>query len=112
MDQEQIIKEQAEAAGIKKINNLEDQAISLVGADIYNILIKGYTEKQWGRPCVELPPEIIKRIPVRYSYDDAYFNDKYQGIPIGGYTKMIEKMIKGVDVVLNASYKEYIKNNN
>ena len=84
--------------------NLEEQAISLVGRDIYELLIKGYTEKQWGRKCVDLPASIIKRIPVRYVYDNNYFDDKYQGIPIGGYTKMIEKMFAGVDIRLNCDY--------
>lgn len=105
---QEIIKEQIKKAKVKRIKNLEDQAISLVGTDIYNILIKGYTEKQWGKPCNKLPPEIIKRLPVRFIDDDNYFNDKYQGIPIGGYTKMIEKMIKGAVVVLDADYKDFI----
>lgn len=93
--------------GIKTINNLEDQAISLVGTTIYNKLIKGYTEKQWGKKCTELPASIIKRIPVRFTYDNNYFNDDYQGIPIGGYTKMIEKMLEGIDVRLNCDYLEH-----
>ncbi len=84
--------------------NLEEQAISLVGKDIYTKLIKGYTEKQWGRDCTDLPPFIIKRLPVRYTYDNNYFNDLYQGIPIGGYTKLIEKMIQGCEVILNTDY--------
>ena len=105
----EIIQEQIKKAKVKRIKNLEDQAISLVGTDIYNILIKGYTEKQWGKPCNKLPPEIIKRIPVRFTEDDNYFNDKYQGIPIGGYTKMIEKMLKGAVVVLDAEYKDFIE---
>jgi len=84
--------------------NLEEQAISLVGTDIYERLVKGYTEKQWGKPCSELPAFIIKRLPVRFSYDNNYFNAKYQGIPIGGYTVMIEKMLKGIDVCLNTDY--------
>ena len=78
--------------------NLEEQAISLVGEDIYKKLIKGYTEKQWGRSCTELPPEIIRRIPVRFIYDNNYFDDRYQGIPIGGYTPIVEKMLEGADV--------------
>ena len=85
-------------------NNLEEQAISLVGTDIYVKLIKGYTEKQWGRDCKELPPFIIKRLPVRFTYDNNYFNDLYQGIPIGGYTKLIQKMIDGCEVILNTDY--------
>ena len=84
--------------------NLEEQAISLVGRTIYEILIKDYTEKQWGRPCTELPAFIIKRLPVRLTYDNNYFNDKYQGIPIGGYTKMVEKMLSGVEVRLNTDF--------
>ena len=86
--------------------NLEEQAISLVGRDIYEKLIKGYTEKQWGRPCNELPPFIIKRLPVRFTYDNNYFNALYQGIPIGGYTKMVERMLEGVEVRLNTDYLE------
>ena len=84
--------------------NLEEQAISLVGRDIYEKLIKGYTEKQWGRPCIELPTFIIKRLPVRLTYDNNYFNALYQGIPIGGYTKMVENMLDGVEVRLNTDY--------
>lgn len=91
---------------ITEINNLEDQAISLVGRDIYEKLIKGYTEKQWGRSCTELPPEIIKRLPVRYTYDNNYFNDRYQGIPIGGYTQIIEKLLDGIEVRLNIDFCE------
>lgn len=85
-------------------HNLEEQAISLVGRDIYEKLIKGYTEKQWGRSCNELPSFIIKRLPVRFSYDNNYFNARYQGIPIGGYTGMIAKMLSGIDVSLNTDY--------
>lgn len=84
--------------------NLEEQAINLVGTDIYEKLIKGYTEKQWGRPCSELPAFIIKRLPVRFTYDNNYFNDIYQGIPIGGYTTMVQKMLDGIEVVLNTDY--------
>ena len=84
--------------------NLEEQAINLVGTDIYNKLIKGYTEKQWGRPCTELPAFIIKRIPVRYTYDNNYFNALYQGIPCGGYTRMVERMLDGIEVRLNTNY--------
>lgn len=84
--------------------NLEEQAISLVGRTIYETLIKGYTEKQWNRPCAELPPFIIKRLPVRFTYDNNYFNDKYQGIPIGGYTKMVENMLSGIEVSLNTNF--------
>jgi len=91
-------------AGITAPENLEQQAISLVGTDIYEKLIKGYTEKQWGRKCSELPAFIIKRLPVRYTFDNNYFNDKYQGIPIGGYNQIIEKLLEKCDVRLNADY--------
>lgn len=91
--------------------NLEEQAINLVGKDIYEKLVKGYTQKQWGRRCTELPPEIIKRLPVRFTYDNNYFNDLYQGIPVGGYTKIVEKMLEGSEVRLNTDFllnkKEY-----
>ena len=86
------------------IDNLEKQAISLVGRDIFEKLVKGYTEKQWGRDCSELPPEIIRRLPVRYTYDNNYFNDRYQGIPIGGYTKIIEKLLEGTEVLINVDF--------
>ena len=86
--------------------NLEEQAISLVGRDIYEKLIKGYTEKQWGRPCNELPSFIIKRLPVRLTFDNNYFNALYQGIPMGGYTKMVENMLEGIEVRLNTDYLE------
>lgn len=84
--------------------NLEEQAISLIGKDIYEILIKGYTQKQWGRKCTELPASIIKRLPVRFTFDNNYFNDRYQGIPIGGYTKMVEKMFEGAEIRLNTDF--------
>ncbi|MCL2181943.1 MAG: UDP-galactopyranose mutase [Chitinispirillia bacterium] len=84
--------------------NLEEQAVSLVGRDIYELLIKGYTEKQWGRSCVDLPASIIKRIPVRFIYDNNYYDDRYQGIPAGGYTRMIDKMLAGTEVRLNCDY--------
>ena len=87
--------------------NLEQQAINLVGREVYEILVKGYTEKQWGRPCTELPPFIIKRLPLRFTFDNNYFNDKYQGIPVGGYTKMLEKMFAGADIRLNCDYFEH-----
>lgn len=87
-----------------EITNLEEQAISLVGRDIYEKLIKEYTEKQWGRDCTELPPEIIKRLPVRYTYNNNYFNDRYQGIPIGGYTPIIEKLLQDTEVVLSTDF--------
>ncbi|HCN7646040.1 TPA: UDP-galactopyranose mutase, partial [Escherichia coli] len=85
-------------------SNLEEQAISLVGRDIYECLIKGYTEKQWGRKATELPDFIIKRLPVRFTYDNNYFSDKFQGIPVGGYTKLVEKMIEGIDIKLNTDF--------
>ena len=98
------IEEQRKAANIENPKNLEEQAISLVGFDIYEKLIKYYTEKQWGRPCTELPSFIIRRLPVRFIYDNNYFNDLYQGIAIGGYTKMVENMLKGIDIRLNTNY--------
>ena len=100
------IEEQKKAAGITNPKNLEEQAISLVGTDIYEKLIKGYTEKQWGRPCRELPSFIIKRLPVRLTFDNNYFNALYQGIPVGGYTKMVENMLDGIEVQLNCDYLE------
>ena len=102
---EAIISEQRKE--VKEINNLEDQAISLIGRDIYEKLVKGYTEKQWGRSCTELPPEIIRRLPVRYTYNNNYFNDFYQGIPIGGYTQIIEKFLAGTEVRLNTDFHEH-----
>lgn len=100
------IEEQKKEAGISNPENLEEQAISLVGRDIYEKLIKGYTEKQWGRRATELPAFIIKRLPVRYTYDNNYFNDRYQGIAEGGYTKMIENMLDGIDVRLCCDFFE------
>ena len=100
----QKIAEQREKCGIKEPKNLEEQAISLVGTDIYEKLIKGYTQKQWGRPCNELPAFIIKRLPVRFTYDNNYFNALYQGIPTKGYTAMIEKMLEGIEVKLNVDF--------
>lgn len=99
-----IIENQKKEAGIKNPKNLEEQAISLVGRDIYEKLIKGYTEKQWGKKCTELPSFIIKRLPVRLTYDNNYFNDLYQGIPIGGYTQIIEKLLDGIEVKLNTDF--------
>jgi UDP-galactopyranose mutase len=99
-----VIQEQIDKSGIKEPANLEEQAISLVGVDIYEKLIKGYTEKQWGRSATELPAFIIKRLPVRFTYDNNYFNDKYQGIPIGGYNKLVEGLLKGIEVKLNTDY--------
>ena len=98
------IQEQREAAGIKEPKNLEEQAISLVGQDIYEKLIKGYTEKQWGRDCKELPASIIRRLPVRFRFDNNYFNAKYQGIPVDGYTRLVERMLDGIEVRLNVDY--------
>ena len=98
------IEQQRKAAGITEPKNLEEQAISLVGTDIYEKLIKGYTEKQWGRPCTELPSFIIKRLPVRLTFDNNYFNALYQGIPIGGYTRMVANMLGNVPVRLNVDY--------
>ena len=86
--------------------NLEEQAIKLIGTDVYGTLIKGYTEKQWGRSATELPPFIIKRLPVRFTFDNNYFNDRYQGIPIGGYNVIIENMLKGIEVELNVDFFE------
>lgn len=98
------IAEQVKEAGITEPKNLEEQAISMVGKDIYEKLIKGYTGKQWGRPCEELPSFIIRRLPVRFTYDNNYFNDSYQGIPVGGYTQIVERMLEGVEVRLNTDY--------
>ena len=98
------IQAQRDAAGITEPKNLEEQAVSLVGTDIYEKLVKGYTEKQWGRPCDQLPAFIIKRLPVRLTFDNNYFNALYQGIPIGGYTKMVEHMLDGIEVRLNVDY--------
>lgn len=97
-----IINEQGNQ--IQNPNNLEEQAIKLVGKDVYYKLIKGYTEKQWRKDAVDLPKEIIKRLPVRFTYDNNYFNDKFQGIPIGGYTQIFEKLLKGIEVKLNTDY--------
>lgn len=101
------IAKQRAAACITNPQNLEEQAISLVGTDIYEKLIKGYTQKQWGRPCTELPSFIIKRLPVRFTFDNNYFDALYQGIPVGGYTKMIENMLEGIEVRLNVDYLEH-----
>lgn len=101
---EKKIAEQRAAAGIDTPKNLEEQAISLVGTDIYEKLIKGYTQKQWGRPCDQLPSFIIKRLPVRLTFDNNYFNALYQGIPVGGYTKLVANMLDGIEVQLNTDY--------
>ena len=100
------IEEQRKAAGITEPKNLEEQAISLIGTDIYEKLVKGYTEKQWGRPCTELPAFIIKRLPVRLTFDNNYFNALFQGIPVGGYTKMVANMLEGIEVRLRCDYLE------
>ena len=100
------IEEQRKAAGITNPKNLEEQAISLVGTDIYEKLVKGYTEKQWGRDCKDLPAFIIKRLPVRFTFDNNYFNALYQGIPIGGYTKLVERLMDGIEVKLGEDYLE------
>lgn len=101
-----VINKQVKESGINNPKNLEEQAISLVGVDIYEKLIKGYTEKQWGRKATELPAFIIKRLPVRFTYDNNYFNDKYQGIPIGGYNKIIEGLLNGIECKLSVNYFE------
>lgn len=104
-----IIQSQIAKLQITEPKNLEEQALSLVGTDVYQKLIKGYTEKQWGRDCKELPSFIIKRLPLRFTYNNNYFNDRYQGIPIGGYTKMVEKMLDGIEVQLGITYEEFKK---
>jgi len=103
------INEQIADLNITEPKNLEEQALSLVGRDVYEKLVKGYTEKQWGRTCTELPAFIIRRLPCRFTYDNNYFNDRYQGIPIGGYTQMVEKMLKGVEVRCGVDYFDLIK---
>ena len=100
----------ADGTGKREPANLEEQALSLVGRDVYEKLVKGYTEKQWGRSCTELPAFIIRRLPVRFTYDNNYFNDRYQGIPIGGYTRKVVKRLGGVEVRLGVTYREFIKN--
>ncbi|MDE6738227.1 MAG: UDP-galactopyranose mutase, partial [Lachnospiraceae bacterium] len=102
------IAEQIERLQITEPKNLEEQALSLVGTDVYEKLVKGYTEKQWGRDCKELPAFIIKRLPLRFTYDNNYFNDRYQGIPIGGYTIMVENMLQGIDVRTGISYRDFV----
>ncbi len=100
----EIIEKQIKSLNIREPKNLEEQALSLVGTDVYEKLIKGYTQKQWGRDCKELPAFIIKRLPLRFIYDNNYFNDRYQGIPIGGYTAVVEKMLEGIEVLLNVDF--------
>ena len=102
---------QGAETGITEPKNLEEQGLSLVGKDVFEKLVKGYTEKQWGRACKDLPAFIIKRLPVRFTFDNNYFNDRYQGIPIGGYTKIIEKMLDGIEVKTDTDYFEFIKEN-
>ena len=106
---QKMIAKQVKESGITEPKNLEEQGLSLVGRDVFEKLVKGYTEKQWGRDCKDLPAFIIKRLPVRFTYDNNYFNDRYQGIPIGGYTAIIEKMLKGIDVELNTDFFEFRK---
>lgn len=103
-----IIEAQIKGLHITEPKNLEEQALSLAGRDVYEKLIKGYTEKQWGRPCTELPPFIIKRVPLRFTYDNNYFNDLYQGIPNGGYTAIVGKMLEGIEVLTGTEYKPFI----
>ena len=106
-----IIAGQIAELDIIEPKNLEEQALKLVGRDVYEKLIKGYTEKQWGRTCTELPSFIIRRLPLRFRYDNNYFDDRYQGIPVGGYTQIIEKMLAGSDVLINTDYYRFIINN-
>ena len=105
------IREQVEALHITEPGNLEEQALSLVGRDVYEKLVKGYTEKQWGRDCKDLPAFIIKRLPVRFTYDNNYFNDRYQGIPIGGYNPIVQQLLEGSDILLNTDYFAFVKEN-
>lgn len=106
-----IIEKQKSECRLTEAKNLEEQALSLVGRDVYEKLVKGYTEKQWGRDCKELPAFIIKRLPVRFTYDNNYFTDRYQGIPIGGYTQIIEKLLQDIPVRLGITYREFQKEN-
>lgn len=105
-----IIEQQKNDCRVEQPRNLEEQALSLVGRDVYEKLVKGYTEKQWGRPCHELPAFIIKRLPVRFTYDNNYFTDPYQGIPKGGYTAIVEKLLEGTPVCLGVTYEEFVRN--
>lgn len=106
---EAILRKQTEEKRTEAPRNLEEQALALAGRDVYEKLIKGYTEKQWGRSCSELPAFIIKRVPLRFTYDNNYFTDRYQGIPIGGYTAVIEKMLEGIEVRLNTDYRGFLR---
>ena len=105
------IDEQIRDLGIEEPRNLEEQALSLVGRDVYEKLIKGYTEKQWGHDCKDLPSFIIKRLPLRFTYDNNYFKDPYQGIPVGGYTCIVEKLLEGTTLYLNVDYRQFLKDN-
>ena len=106
-----MIEKQVKETGITEPKNLEEQGLSLVGKDVFEKLVKGYTEKQWGRECKDLPTFIIKRLPVRFTYDNNYFNDSYQGIPIGGYTAIVEKMLEGVEVRTGTDFFDFRKEN-
>ena len=104
-----IIARQVAELNISDPQNLEEQALSLVGTDVYTKLVKGYTEKQWGRDCRDLPSFIIRRLPCRFTYDNNYFNDRWQGIPVGGYTAMVEKMLRGIEIRLNTDFFDLIR---
>ena len=107
----EIIEKQKAAEAVDEPKNLEEQALSLVGRDVYEKLVKGYTEKQWGKDCTELPASIVKRLPVRFIYDNNYFNDRWQGIPMGGYTAMIQRMFGDTEILLNTEYADFIAEN-
>ena len=104
----EMIEQQRSESAVENPSNLEEQALSLVGRDIYEKLVKGYTEKQWGRDCKELPAFIIRRLPLRFTFDNNYFNDPHQGIPVGGYTQMVEKMLEGIPVSLGVDFKDAV----
>ncbi len=106
-----IIDAQRADCQVEEPANLEEQALSLVGRDVYEKLVKGYTEKQWGRDCTELPAFIIKRLPVRFTYDNNYFTDRYQGIPVGGYTQIVEKLLEGIPLQLGVEYRDFLAQN-
>lgn len=108
---QEIIEAQRSECQVAEPENLEEQALSLVGRDVYEKLVKGYTEKQWGRDCTQLPAFIIRRLPVRFTYDNNYFTDRYQGIPIGGYTQIVEKLLKDIPVRLGISYRDFLAEN-
>lgn len=108
---QKIIAEQIEDLHIGEPKNLEEQALKLVGTDVYEKLIKGYTEKQWGRPCRELPAFIIKRLPLRFIYDNNYFSDPYQGIPVEGYNVLVQKLLEGTEVLLDTEYRDFVRTN-